>query len=103
MFIWTIIFFVIAAVIKIDLEQGTLPLASFYEEACNEVTYETVTVKIAENDTIHSLFATTPMENAIPFSQRLTLFFNYNPHLQHQSLVAGEEVIIPIKQINKCE
>ena len=101
---WTAVFFLIAAVIKIDLQEGTLPLAKFYEVPCVEtVEYETVRVKVAPNDTFYSLFASTPYEAAISHSERLTLFFQYNPHLQKQPLVAGEEVLIPIKRIVRCE
>ncbi len=105
MLIWTIIFFVVAAVVKIDLQEGTLPLASFYKEPCTETTtsYQTVQVKIAEHDTIHSILATTPMETEMSFSERLALFFQYNPHLQKQSLRAGESVTIPIKRIKQCQ
>ena len=58
---WTAVFFLIAAVVKIDLQEGTLPLAKFYEVPCVEtVEYETVRVKVAPNDTFYSLFASTP-------------------------------------------
>lgn len=101
---WTILIFLIAAVIKIDLQEGTMPLTNFYEEPCTEIVeYETVRVKIREKDTIYSLFAATPSATTIPQSERLTLFFTYNPHLQNQRLIPGEEVLIPIKQINRCE
>lgn len=101
---WTILIFLIAAVIKIDLQEGTMPLTNFYEKPCTEIVeYETVQVKIRENDTIYSLLAATPSAETIPQSERLTLFFTYNPHLQNQRLIPGEEVIIPIKQINHCE
>ena len=106
LFLSTICIFAIALVIKIDLQEGTLPLASFYEETCEE-TYEIdkITVRVATNDTIYSLFASTPSPIAIPFPERLTEFYNINPHLQKQALVAGERILIPIKvKANKqCE
>lgn len=81
-----------------------MPLTNFYEEPCTEIAeYETVRVKVMENDTIYSLFAATPSATSIPQSERLTLFFKYNPHLQKQRLIPGEEVLIPIKRINRCE
>ncbi|MFF5995354.1 hypothetical protein AAGS61_11505 [Lysinibacillus sp. KU-BSD001] len=102
--LWTVLFFVVVAVIKIDLQEGTLPLAEFYEGDCVQIVeYETVRVKVTPNDTIHSLFAAVPYEYNISQSERLTLFFRYNPHLEKQSLVAGEEVLIPIKPVNRCE
>ena len=102
--IWIAVLFLIAAVIKIDLQEGTLPLAKFYEVPCaDRVDYETVRVKVAPNDTFYSLFASTPYEATISHSERLTLFFQYNPHLQKQPLVAGEEVLVPVKRIQHCE
>lgn len=104
--IFTILFFVIAAVIKIDLQEGTLSLASFYaEEICEEqITYEWqhIGVRVQQSDTVHSLFAATP--TTAPFPERLAEFYKANPHLQKQSLVVGEFVKLPIrKQIeNKC-
>ena len=101
---WTIIIFLIAAVIKIDLQEGTVPLTNFYEAPCEDGDeYKTVRVKVRKNDTIYSLFAATPSATNLPQSERLALFFTYNPHLENQPLLPGEEVLIPIKRINRCE
>ncbi|WP_332646818.1 hypothetical protein [Lysinibacillus sp. 54212] len=106
LFLSTICIFALALVIKIDLEEGTIPLASFYEETCEETyQYENINVRVAANDTIYSLFATTPSPVAIPFPERLTAFYDINPHLQKQALVAGERILIPIKvkANNQCQ
>ncbi len=101
---WTIIIFLIAAVIKIDLQEGTVPLTNFYEVPCEEGDdYETVRVKVRKGDTIYSLFAATPSATHLPQSERLALFFTYNPHLENQPLLPGEEVLIPTKRIKRCE
>lgn len=106
LFLSTICIFALALVIKIDLQEGTLPLASFYEETCEKTfEYEHVNVRVAANDTIYSLFATTPSPITIPFPERLTVFYDINPHLQKQALVVGEKILIPIKvqTKNQCE
>lgn len=102
----TILFFSLAAVIKIDLQEGTLPLAAFYpSEACTEIeAYEwtSITVRVQQRETIHSLFATTP--TAATYPERLVQFYKINPHLQQQSLLKGTQVKLPILQkiTNSC-
>lgn len=104
--IFTICFFLVATIIKIDLQEGTIPLAAFYtEEQCVEsvqYVWQTVAIQIQEGDTIYSLFTTTPT-NA-PFPERLAEFYKANPHLQMQSLVPGEQIKLPIyvKVAEKC-
>lgn len=104
--IFTICFFLVATIIKIDLQEGTIPLAAFYtEEQCTEsvqYSWQTVTIRIQEGDTIYSLFTTTPA-NA-PYPERLAEFYKANPHLQLQSLVPGEFIQLPIyvKTAEKC-
>ncbi|MEC1180016.1 hypothetical protein P9B03_16060 [Metasolibacillus meyeri] len=104
--IFTILFFIIAAVIKIDLQEGTLPLASFYEEEiCEEqIEYEWqhIIVRVQQSDTMYSLFAASPTNAPLP--ERLAEFYKANPHLQQQSLVPGELIKLPIRKQkeNKC-
>ncbi|KYG92240.1 hypothetical protein [Metasolibacillus sp. FSL K6-0083] len=104
--IFTILFFIIATVVKIDLQEGTLPLASFYaQEDCEEqIDYEwhNVIVRVQPRDTIYSLFAATPSD--APSPERLAEFYKANPHLQQQSLVPGELIKLPIRKQkeNKC-
>ncbi|WP_042473991.1 hypothetical protein [Bacillus ndiopicus] len=98
--IFTILFFIVATVVKIDLQEGTLPLASFYaEEICEEqIEYEwhNVVVRVQQSDTIYSLFAASP--TSAPFPERLAEFYKANPHLQQQSLVPGELIKLPIRK-----
>lgn len=104
--LFTLCFFLVATIIKIDLQEGTIPLAAFYtEEKCVESiqnVWQTVSVRIQEGDTIYSLFTTTPT-NA-PYPERLAEFYKANPHLQKQSLVPGELILLPInvKVTEKC-
>ena len=102
-----IILIIIGFVIKFDLQQGTVPLTSFYhdDKSCvKESTYSSVTVRVAEGDTIYSLFAATPSPIPMPFPERLAKFYELNPHLQLQSLVAGEQISLPmyIKPLKNC-
>lgn len=71
---------------------------SFYElENCEETFTTTYVVTIVQaDDTIHSLFANTMSPEPMTFTERLTLFYEYNKHLQKQPLTAGEEVRVPI-------
>ena len=89
----------LAFVIKVDLQGGALPLASFYsnEIACETVEQHTyVSVQIMEGDTIYSLFSATPSPIEVTFPERLAQFYRLNPHLQLQSLVSGDTVLVPI-------
>ena len=105
--ITSIILVLLIFVIKVDLQEGTIPLASFYQtpipcEQINELTY--VSVQVMEGDTIYSLFSATPSPIKMTFPERLSKFYELNPHLQLQTLVAGEKVLIPIikKQSENC-
>ena len=96
---------VFAYVIKIDLEEGALNFTDFYETKVCEETYtiEKVRVKIQQGDTIYSLFAVTPFNEPITFVDRVTIFYELNPHLRYQSLLVGESVYIPVaKKIKKA-
>ena len=86
-------------VIKVDLQEGALPLASFYatQQSCEEVKQQSyVVVKIHVDDTIYSLFAATPSPIKTTFSERLAQFYQLNPHLNLQPLVPGDTVLVPI-------
>ncbi|MEG0258966.1 MAG: hypothetical protein RR595_02560 [Lysinibacillus sp.] len=91
----------VAFIIKIDLMEGSLPLASFYpqEEStnCEEVSEpQTIFVEVIEGDTIHSLFALHPAKSPMTFPERLELFYKLNPHLQLQAFQPGEKVKLPL-------
>ncbi len=98
-----ILILVLAYVIKIDLQEGALNFTTFHEtNTCEETfTIEKVRVKIQAGDTIYSLFAVTPFNEPITFVDRVTLFYELNPHLRYQSLVIGESVYIPIAKKKK--
>lgn len=103
----SIILVVLVFVIKVDLQEGTIPLASFYANTTNcertdEITY--VSVQVMEGDTIYSLFSATPSPTKMMFTERLTKFYELNPHLQLQKLVPGETILLPlsIKAPEKC-
>ena len=96
---------VLAYAIKIDLEEGALNFTDFYEtEECEETfTIEKVRVKIQVGDTLHSLFAVTPFNGEITSIERISLFYELNPHLRYQSFVIGESIYIPVaKKIKKA-
>ena len=106
MFVSIVLFFALLIVIRWDLQEGSLQYASFYEKSTCTETYTTTYVVsiVQEDDSIHSLFANTLSPEPMTFTERLTLFYSQNKHLQKQPLIAGEEVKIPIKELNiQCE
>ncbi|MBD8034483.1 MULTISPECIES: hypothetical protein [Solibacillus] len=95
----SIVLLLIAFVIKVDLQEGTLPLTSFYAstQSCDEILQESyVVVKIQQDDTIYSLFSATPSPVKTTFPERLAQFYKLNPHLNLQPLVPGDTVFVPI-------
>jgi hypothetical protein len=109
-FILTAIIIVIAFVVKVDLTEGSIPLAALSTkntenslcEKQREPNY--ITVQTIEGDTIHSLFALHPAKVPMTFPERLQLFYNLNPHLQLQALIPGENIKLPLsfELENKC-
>lgn len=102
-FLLTVVILVIGFVIKIDLQEGSLPHTSFYQTtACGEEKNEKVVhIKVAEGDTIYSIFAASPSPVTMPFPERLAKFYQLNPHLQQQSLLPGELIALPIVENKK--
>jgi len=106
--IFTVVFFLIAAVIKIDLTEGTIPLAAFdkqEEQSCDQqIDVKTLSVVTTAGDTVQSLLAAYPSEIEISFPERMAEFYKLNPHLQKQAMVTGELIKIPIydKIENDC-
>lgn len=95
-----LLLFVTFHFIRIDLVEGTIPLASFKSEkqSCVEQSaFTTIPVTTVEGDTIESLFALYP-DPAISFIERLSSFYSLNPHLQNQTLVGGEKIKLPLSQ-----
>ncbi len=108
--IFTVVFFLIAAVIKIDLTEGTVPLADFNEEqvvqACEQqqIAIKSLAVVTAAGDTVQSLLAAYPSEVDVSYPEKMAQFYKLNPHLQKQAIVPGELIKIPIydKIENDC-
>ncbi|WP_432355239.1 hypothetical protein [Sporosarcina sp. A2] len=90
--------FALLYMLKSDLTEGTIQLAAFAsdEPACHEVDKPvSIVVTTVPGDTIESLFALYP-DPAIVFLDRLTLFYQLNPHLQLQDILGGEQIEIPL-------
>lgn len=90
--------------VKIDLNTGTIPLASFQLEeakACTQeegkIQLDSIPVQTLPGDTIYSLFALYPSDGK-SFIERLSDFYKLNPHLQKQDFAYGETVQLPIYQ-----
>ena len=103
---WLIIciLLIIGFVLQYDLRHGSLRHADFYETDCEkqeEIQY--VQTKIQTGDTIYSLFSNVSSPESFPYIERLSYFYELNPHLQKQPLVAGDSVKVPIKTIDDCK
>ena len=97
----TVVFFLIATVVKIDLTEGTVPLASFtieeQQQNCEQqIAIKSLSVVTTEGDSVQSLLAAYPSKIEISFPERMAQFYQLNPHLQKQAIVPGEQVKIPI-------
>lgn len=99
--VFTVVFFLVATVVKIDLTEGTVPLADFdieeVQQACEQsIKIKTLSVITAEGDSVQSLLAAYPSAINISFPERMVKFYELNPHLQKQAIVPGELIKIPI-------
>lgn len=91
-------------VIQYDIRHGALRHADFYNTACErDEIVQFVQTKIQAGDTIHSIFNSVSSEIEFPFIERLAHFYELNPHLQKQPLVAGDSVKVPIKTVSACK
>ena len=98
LFIATIILFISFYIIKVDLFEGTIPLAYSSEvliEECME-SPEYIVAEIMPGETIYSLFAIYQTSEEISFTKRLNDFYELNPHLKKQSFHVGEKVLLPV-------
>ena len=99
-----VVLFIIINFIRIDLAEGTIPIASYnpIEEPCTEETF-TIAVTSIEGDTIESLFALYPDPKSA-FIERLSDFYLLNPHLKQQQIGSGEKILLPLShlQTEKC-
>ncbi len=102
-FVATIIILLSFYIIKVDLFEGTIPLAFFSEEECIE-NIDFIPVEIVTGDTFYSLFAMYPASQSITYQERLADFYELNPHLVNQTIKTGEQVLLPIYSFTKaCE
>ncbi|KAA0966071.1 hypothetical protein FQ087_07415 [Sporosarcina sp. ANT_H38] len=104
-----VLLFVTIHFIRLDLVEGTIPLASFDQEQqekqqqCEEVQMKTIPVTTVDGDTIETLFALYPDPES-GFIDRLSSFYALNPHLQNQKIIGGENIVLPLSemQTEKC-
>lgn len=102
--IMTVILVLAMTVIKIDLTEGTIPLAAFSENEtqCNEqLAVKAVPVISKEGDTVQGLLQGYPTDERISFPERMADFYQLNPHLKNQVILPGELIKIPIYSNNK--
>lgn len=99
LFLLGCLLFIIFHVIRIDLTDGTIPLAFSSSEETNECALETFYIPVTsiQGDTIASLLALYP-DHQIDIIERMQLFYDANPHLQLQQLVANEKILIPMSK-----
>jgi hypothetical protein len=97
--------FVTLHFIRLDLVEGTIPLASFAHEQqlCEAEKVATIPVTTVDGDTIETLFALYPDPES-GFIDRLSSFYSLNPHLQNQKIIGGEKIMLPLSrlQTEKC-
>lgn len=102
--LFTVAFFLVATVVKIDLTEGTVPLASFSpqhnQQVCKQqISIKSVSVITVAGDSVQSLLAAYPSEIDVSTPERMAQFYKLNPHLQKQSMVPGELIQIPIYKL----
>ncbi|MEK5038856.1 hypothetical protein [Sporosarcina sp. FSL K6-3457] len=95
--------FIAFHVIRMDLVEGTISLASFMNDSepvsCEkQLELTSIPVMTVDGDTIETLFALYP-DPTMSFLDRLNSFYSLNPHLQNQQLVAGEKIDLPLSRI----
>lgn len=94
-----ILILILSYIVKEDLLDGTISLASFSQEesvCVKEKEYEVFPVQTVEGDTVLSLFGVYPSEVWVSYPDRLEAFYSENPHLRTQSMKPGENVKVPI-------
>ncbi|MDV6377914.1 hypothetical protein ORD22_06510 [Sporosarcina sp. GW1-11] len=97
-FLLALAVFCIVHFVRVDLTDGTIPLAAFFEDesSCIEETpNHAIIIRVVEGDTIESLFALYP-DPTQNFLERLEQFYSMNPHLKKQRFQAGEQITLPI-------
>jgi hypothetical protein len=93
--------FITFHIVRMDLVEGTISLASFTNEPdpCEEqVEATSIPVTTVNGDTIETLFALYP-DPETTFIDRLSAFYSLNPHLQNQQIIGGEKIVLPLSSI----
>lgn len=106
-FIIALVLFITFHFIRIDLAEGTIPLASFMgkaEPCVEETELGYIPITTVDGDTIDSLFALYP-DPKMSFLDRLSSFYSLNPHLQNQKIIGGAKIRLPLTMEEKdaCE
>lgn len=94
-----ILILLLSYIVKEDLLDGTISMASFTREdpvCIEEKKYEVFPVQTVEGDTVLSLFGVYPSEVWVSYPDRIEAFYRENPHLRTQSMQPGESVKVPI-------
>lgn len=97
-FLLALAVFCIVHFVRVDLTDGTIPLAAFFDEESScikETANHSIVIRAVEGDTIESLFALYP-DPTLNFLERLEKFYSLNPHLERQQFLAGEEIKLPL-------
>ena len=94
-FVATILLLISFYIVKVDLIEGTIPLAYSSQPVECEKNLDYITVEIVDGDTLQSLFSLYPTDKVITYTERLTDFYNFNPHFINQSFKVGEKVFLP--------
>lgn len=94
--------FIIIHFIRIDLVQGTIPTATspdIEEQTCDEGTF-IIPITSIEGDTIEAIFALYP-DPEVSFIDRLSEFYDANPHLKLQDIVPNDRILLPISSLQE--
>ncbi|WOV88841.1 hypothetical protein QWT69_06985 [Sporosarcina oncorhynchi] len=98
--------FLVFHIIRVDLFDGTIPLAAFFgeETPCIEPVINVIQVTTIQGDTIETLLSMYPDVEST-FVERLSAFYSLNPYLQNQELKGGLTVKLPITKLAQtvCE
>ena len=97
--LYTVLIFIVASVIKIDLTEGTVPLAAFSQEQqqCNDqISVKYTSVVTVPGDSVQSLLAAYSSDVDLSIPEKMAKFYELNPHLQKQAIVPGETIKLPI-------
>lgn len=100
--LFAVTLFIIIHFIRIDLVEGTIPTRTtpiIEEPSCDEETF-LIPVTSIEGDTIEALFALYP-DPTISFIDRLTLFYEVNPHLKLQGIVPNDKILLPLSNLEE--